>query len=158
MPDLNFDNKKVRKEIKDAAKFWIDKGVDGFRIDAALHIYEGKRFKDTVDWWQEFSDYVRGVKNDVYIVGEVWDSESKIAPFFTAFDSCFNFNMADKIIEAVNTGFSTKLSQRIKHTYDTYKSTYKDYVDAPFLTNHDIDRVMSKLDSVEKIKQQLLFI
>ncbi|WP_027309237.1 alpha-amylase family glycosyl hydrolase [Caloramator sp. ALD01] len=152
MPDLNFDNKKVRKEIKDAAKFWIDKGVDGFRIDAALHIYDGKRFKDTVAWWQEFSNYVRSVKNDTYIVGEVWDSESKIAPFFTAFDSCFNFNIAEKIIEALNTGFSTKFSQRLKYTYDAYKAEYKDYVDAPFLTNHDMDRVMSKLDSVEKNK------
>lgn len=29
MPDLNFDNKKVRKEMKDIVKFWIKKGVDG---------------------------------------------------------------------------------------------------------------------------------
>ncbi|GFR35624.1 alpha-amylase family glycosyl hydrolase [Thermobrachium celere] len=152
MPDLNYDNKKVRKEIKEIAKFWLDKGIDGFRIDAALHIYEGKRYKDTVAWWQEFANYVRSIKNDVYIVGEVWDSEGKIAPFFTAFDSCFNFNLAEKIIEAVNTGFSTKLSPRIKNCYDTYKAEYKDYVDAPFLTNHDIDRVMSRLDSVEKNK------
>jgi alpha-amylase len=39
MPDLNYDNPKVRSVIKDIAKFWLKKGVDGFRLDAALHIY-----------------------------------------------------------------------------------------------------------------------
>lgn len=32
-PDLNWDNPKVRKEVYDLMKFWLDKGVDGFRMD-----------------------------------------------------------------------------------------------------------------------------
>lgn len=152
MPDLNFDNKKVRKEMKDIVKFWVEKGVDGFRVDAALHIYEPKRFKDTVEWWKEFSNYARSLNKDFYIVGEVWDSESKIAPFYNAFDSCFNFGIAERIIDSLNTGIASKFNQRISYTYDAYKEEYKDYVDAPFLTNHDIDRVMSQLDSIEKNK------
>lgn len=32
-PDLNWDNPKVRKEIFDIMKFWLDKGIDGFRMD-----------------------------------------------------------------------------------------------------------------------------
>ena len=38
MPELNFDNPEVRDEIKNIAKFWLEMGVDGFRIDAAIHI------------------------------------------------------------------------------------------------------------------------
>nr|WP_268794539.1 alpha-amylase family glycosyl hydrolase [Paenibacillus sp. DMB20] len=40
MPDLNFDNPKVREEMKDTGKFWLEQGADGFRLDAAKHIYE----------------------------------------------------------------------------------------------------------------------
>lgn len=32
-PDLNWDNKKVREEVYDLMRFWLDKGVDGFRMD-----------------------------------------------------------------------------------------------------------------------------
>ncbi|WP_368182205.1 alpha-glucosidase [Anaerotruncus rubiinfantis] len=34
-PDLNWENPKVRREIKDIARFWLDRGIDGFRIDTA---------------------------------------------------------------------------------------------------------------------------
>ena len=33
-PDLNWNNKKVRNEIYDMVKWWLDKGIDGFRLDA----------------------------------------------------------------------------------------------------------------------------
>jgi len=39
-PDLNFTNPMVREHMLDVLKFWLDRGVDGFRIDAVPHIYE----------------------------------------------------------------------------------------------------------------------
>jgi len=41
-PDLNFRNSRVQQEIKDAFMFWLEKGVDGFRVDALRHMYEVK--------------------------------------------------------------------------------------------------------------------
>lgn len=38
MPDLNWQNKSVREAIYDIARFWADKGIDGFRVDAIIHI------------------------------------------------------------------------------------------------------------------------
>lgn len=39
-PDLNFRNLKVQEEMKNVLKFWLDKGVAGFRVDAITHMYE----------------------------------------------------------------------------------------------------------------------
>ncbi|KAK9308582.1 hypothetical protein QLX08_001445 [Tetragonisca angustula] len=45
-PDLNYHNPNVRREMEDILRFWLDKGVDGFRIDAMTFIYEDQRFLD----------------------------------------------------------------------------------------------------------------
>ena len=37
-PDLNWENPKVRQEVYDIMKFWADKGVDGFRLDAFQYV------------------------------------------------------------------------------------------------------------------------
>ncbi|CAH0775248.1 unnamed protein product [Bemisia tabaci] len=45
-PDLNFRNPEVQKAMKDVMRFWLDLGVDGFRIDAIKHLVERADFKD----------------------------------------------------------------------------------------------------------------
>ncbi|XP_044749033.1 maltase 1-like [Coccinella septempunctata] len=45
-PDLNYRNPKVHEEMKKVLKFYMDLGVDGFRIDAILCAYEDDRFLD----------------------------------------------------------------------------------------------------------------
>ena len=45
-PDLNWDNPKVRAEVYDLMKFWLDKGVDGFRMDVIPLISKDQSFPD----------------------------------------------------------------------------------------------------------------
>jgi len=45
-PDLNWDNPKVRQEVYDLMKFWLDKGVDGFRMDVIPFISKNQSFPD----------------------------------------------------------------------------------------------------------------
>ncbi|KAM5165591.1 amino acid transporter heavy chain SLC3A1 [Mantella aurantiaca] len=45
-PDLNFHNPKVHSEILDIIKFWLEKGVDGFTIDAAKFLLEAEHLRD----------------------------------------------------------------------------------------------------------------
>ena len=78
MPDLNYDNPEVRQAAKDIARVWLERGVDGFRLDAAKHIYgdsissvTDNDIQKTNQWWQEFSKYVYAVKSDAILVGEV---------------------------------------------------------------------------------------
>ncbi|XP_060524168.1 maltase 1-like [Cylas formicarius] len=45
-PDLNYRSASVHNEMKDTMKFWLDLGVDGFRVDAVPHIYEDAQLRD----------------------------------------------------------------------------------------------------------------
>ncbi|MBR1603488.1 MAG: alpha-glucosidase [Synergistaceae bacterium] len=45
-PDLNWENPAVREALYNAAKFWLDKGAAGFRIDAITYIKKPEEFKD----------------------------------------------------------------------------------------------------------------
>ncbi|MNI77895.1 Alpha-amylase precursor [compost metagenome] len=54
MPNLNFDNPKVRKEMMSVGMYWLNQGADGFRLDpAAMHIYE--EIDNNAAWWDEFT-------------------------------------------------------------------------------------------------------
>ena len=45
-PDLNWANESVRKEFDGVLRFWLDRGVDGFRIDVAHSLLEDEQFRD----------------------------------------------------------------------------------------------------------------
>ena len=47
-PDLNYSNPEVRKAMKDVLKFWLDIGVDGFRVDAVKFLLEDPQLRDEV--------------------------------------------------------------------------------------------------------------
>lgn len=146
MPSLNWANPDVRKEFKAVAEFWLNEGVDGFRLDAAKHLFEHDPTQRAVDWWLEFSEHVRSLKPDVYLVGEVWDSPHVVAPYYAAFDSAFNFDLASKIIPVVRFGLDTGLVTAVLDSYARYNQYAQGWaIDAPFLSNHDQDRVMSQL-------------
>ena len=41
MPDLNWDNEMLKTEFEQIVQFWLDLGVDGFRLDAVKEFYSG---------------------------------------------------------------------------------------------------------------------
>ncbi len=45
-PDLNWENKDVRKELYKMINWWLDKGIDGFRVDAISHVKKENGLKD----------------------------------------------------------------------------------------------------------------
>lgn len=75
-PDLNFDNPNVREEIKKIIDFWIDLGVDGFRIDVIDQI--SKDWKNNYNWFgPNLHKYIhelfgRTKTENIYTVGECW--------------------------------------------------------------------------------------
>ncbi|XP_012283498.1 maltase 1 [Orussus abietinus] len=59
-PDLNYRSKALDQEMKNVLKFWLDRGVEGFRIDAINHMFEDPRFLD------EPRSFLPGVKPNEY--------------------------------------------------------------------------------------------
>ncbi|RIV12214.1 glycoside hydrolase family 13 protein [Priestia flexa] len=55
-PDLNWENKAVREELYNMVNWWLDKGIDGFRVDAISHIKKVPGFPDLPN--PEGLDYV----------------------------------------------------------------------------------------------------
>jgi alpha-amylase len=154
MPDLNFDNPDVRKEIVKVGQFWLKQGMDGFRLDAAKHVYgdfnstqsSPEIVKKNQDWWKEFRAGMNEVNKDAYIIGEVWDSPVIIAPYLDKFNSSFNFDLAKKLISAADSEKAEDVAYFLSRIYGLYeKSSGGTFVDAPFLSNHDQNRVMSEL-------------
>lgn len=145
MPDLNFDNPKVREEIYKIGQFWIGKGVDGFRLDAAKHIYPDDRFDDTRKFWEKFTEKMREYKPDIMIIGEVWSDPQILATLFKGLPSLFNFELTKAIPDVINTGDV----QKFIATYMTMTSVYTAadtlYEDAILLCNHDMNRIRSTL-------------
>ena len=144
MPDLNLDNKAVRNEIKDIVSFWLDKGVDGFRLDAVTS-YHTDRLEENIAFTKFFCDLCKRIDPDCYIVGEVWDDRNKIASLYkSGIDSLFNFPFSgnDGIIRNVIME-SIKPSDFVHAMVvsdEAFRNSNPDYIDAPFYTNHDIAR------------------
>ncbi len=144
MPDLNLGNERVRKEIGEIVDFWLEKGVDGFRLDAAKEYYSGnpEANVEVLDW---FNGMVKEKKEDAYLVAEVWSDRNTYAQYYASgIDSVFNFAFADNsgIIANAVKGVSTAsgFGQALCDSEEKFASYNEDFVDAPFYTNHDLGR------------------
>lgn len=152
MPDLNLGEEALRTELEDVAAFWLEKGVDGFRLDAAKEYYSGQPDKnvEVLSW---FTNYVKSVDNDAYIVGEVWENSGIIAQYYASgIPSLFNFPMSQyngKIVETtkgIKSSSGKNYTEALESVDSKYRAQNPAYIDAPFISNHDTTRVGAQLN------------
>ncbi len=65
LPKLNTFNPQVREYIMRVAEYWVEQGIDGWRLDVPGEI-------DDDSFWQEFRARVKAKNPEAYIVGEIW--------------------------------------------------------------------------------------
>lgn len=148
MPDINLGSDATREEIKNIMQFWIDKGVAGFRLDAAKEFYSGSTSQnvEVLSWIQETAT---SLKPDCYLVAEVWESFNQIAAYYeSGITSIFNFafgNSDGKITKVLqgagNESVVTTYATALQKADAAYRKMNPDYIDAPFLSNHDVGRI-----------------
>ena len=148
MPDINLGSEATREEIKNIMQFWLDKGVAGFRLDAAKEFYSGSVSKnvEVLSWIQETAT---SIKPDCYLVAEVWENFNQITAYYeSGITSIFNFafgNADGKITKVLqgagNESVVTTYATALEKADTSYRGMNPDYIDAPFLSNHDVGRI-----------------
>lgn len=154
MPDLKLDSADVKAEIQKFTKFWLDMGVDGFRLDAIKDYFTGDVDKN-VDFLKWFDSYVQSINPNAYIVGECWDNYSVVDSYYkSGITSLFDYPVAllnGVIVPSVrklNGQNAKSFVKSITDLNDRYKAVNPNYIDAPFISNHDNPRaaMMGALD------------
>ena len=154
MPDFNYKNSEVTAEIINVAKYWLDKGVDAYRMDAVRYLIEespGTGQSDTAGTISLLNTYnaaVRSQKSTAFIIGEVFDESGydNMKKYYGNMDSVFNFYFEAKIKSALQTASASVLNSVIA---DFPAGETKNFY-CPFLDNHDTERFMTTIGNNEK--------
>ena len=151
MKDLNYDKKEVVEEVKKVGKYWINQGIDGFRLDAAMWIFNsGKSVNHNKNYtfWNEWCNAMRDVREDIYIVGEVLDKNHDLSYQYSqaGFSSTFDFNAPMHTYNLVSNSSYDYAGSVIK---DYQKIKASNFVSSRPLSNHDFGRFTQQHPSMD---------
>ena len=143
-PDLNYDHPPVRAAMLDVMRFWLDLGLDGFRLDAVPYLYEreGTNCENLAET-HEFLKQVRGVIEDEYpgrvLLAEANQMPEDVVEYFgesEVGDEChmaFHFPVMPRIFMGVHKQSRTPISEILVDTPEIPSSAQWGI----FLRNHD---------------------
>ncbi|MBU1141233.1 MAG: alpha-amylase [Firmicutes bacterium] len=159
MKDLNFNNEAVIEEVKNIMDFYLDMGIHGFRIDAAKHLIESNNATlDNALLIFDLNEHIKQTDPNSFLVSEVFDLNYLLyTDYYIGSDSVFDFSAAANIWDKIGYGNNRYLLvSSLKKAYDAYRDIRPDFVDSPFIANHDLDRIASMggfntYDTFEKI-------
>ena len=145
MPDLNLKSEAVRAELEEIVDFWLELGVDGFRLDAAKEFVSGAT-EANIEILTWFNDMVKAKKSDAFIVAEVWTDLSTYSQYYASGVSCFNFSFGNSdgvipnTVKHIGNANASSYGKAIMKLQDALSAYDPDYIDSPFYTNHDMGR------------------
>ncbi len=145
MPDLNLKSEAVRAELEEIVDFWLELGIDGFRLDAAKEFVSGAT-EANIEILTWFNDMVKAKKSDAFIVAEVWTDLSTYSQYYASGVSCFNFSFGNSdgvipnTVKHIGNANASSYGKAIMKLQDTLSAYNPDYIDSPFYTNHDMGR------------------
>lgn len=142
MPNLNLDNQDVKNELVKVLKYWYGLGVDYLRLDSVKHIYSS----NNLEFWRWFRKECKKIGIN-HLVGECWSDVNLVNAYSNAIGSCFDFPskyiIQDKIKYNCMRDIPYELNV-LNHKYNNLMSM--------FLDNHDMDRIASELNDIDKLK------
>jgi len=180
-PDLNWENPRVRKEIYKMMKWWLDKGIDGFRMDTVNlfskvpnlpdgKIIEGYKYGDGSPYFlngphiheylQEMNKKVLS-KYDIMTVGETPGISPQIAAKYVnrdrhELDMVFNFELMEIDYDPINKWKPKewKLTKLKKIFTKWYESLKEKGWNSLYMNNHDQPRMVSRFASDKKYRME----
>ncbi|HET9442709.1 MAG TPA: maltose alpha-D-glucosyltransferase [Acidimicrobiales bacterium] len=108
-PDLNYDNPEVQQAMFDVVRFWLDIGLDGFRLDAVPYLYErdgtnGENLKETHDYLKRLREEVDSQFPGRVLLAEANQWPADVVDYFGDGDEChmcFHFPVMPRMFMAV---------------------------------------------------------
>ena len=141
MPDLNLRNPVVEREMREIARYWLELGVDGFRVDAIQHILESEdgliaNTAENIAWVSDFERFVKSVNPDAYLVGETWTDTETIVRYHERanLDLSFNYPLFTALTASVQDHDPSELAGVLGQDAQLYP---EDARSATFISNHD---------------------
>jgi len=149
MPDLNLGNPAVEQELVDAMKFWLARGTDGFRLDAARHYFESA---EGVLWDQpETHAFLRRIRlalqrdyPHTLLAAEAWATVDVVASYYGNGDEAqlaFSFDLAQAIKRSARDATSVEVVNTLVRAEASLAGKDRGF-QAPFLSNHDQVRAL----------------
>jgi len=144
-PDLNFDNPAVQEAMLEVLRFWLDLGIDGFRLDAVPYLFE--REGTNCENLKETHDYLKSVRKEIdrlypdrVMLAEANQWPADVVEYFgdpaTGGDEChmaFHFPVMPRIFMAVRREQRYPISEIMSQTPKIPENTQWGI----FLRNHD---------------------
>lgn len=137
LPKLNTNNPRVRKYIMDVARYWIEQGADGWRLDVPNEINDD-------GFWAEFRQVVKGADPEAYLVGEIWEADPRWAGE-SHFDGLMNYPLREAVFDFVNQKVTARESADKLHSLLSLYPIENVHAMYNLLGSHDVDRVWNML-------------
>jgi len=145
LPKFNTQNPQVRRYIFDIARYWIERGADGWRLDVPNEI-------DDDVFWAEFRHVVRSANPDAYLVGEIWDGQPRWVGK-NHFDGLMHYPLREATLGLVSGKHRVStFAQRIDELLQLYarENVYSMYL---LLGSHDTERILTLCDNdLQRVK------
>ena len=117
-PDLNYENPWVQEALLDVVDFWLERGVDGFRLDAVPFLFEAEGTRceglpETHAFLKRLRKRVDAHGRDVLLLGEAIQPVDEAAPYLAddELQGAFNFVLTAHLFAAIASGTAQKLGE-----------------------------------------------
>jgi maltose alpha-D-glucosyltransferase/alpha-amylase len=140
-PDLNFDNPRVLEAVFKTMRFWLDRGVDGLRLDAVPYLIEREgTICENLEETHEVLRKIRRAMDERYpdrmMIGEANQWPADVRPYFGNGDEChmaFNFPLMPRMFMALRQEDRHPITEIVRQTPDIPENCQWGL----FLRNHD---------------------
>ena len=154
-PDLNWENPKVRRDIYDIMRYWVAKGVEGFRLDVVDQIGKDPELQVTGNG-PRLHEYLREMSREAFleeglvVVGEAWGADVERAKLYSAPDRSemsmvFQFQHMCLDQEGEKWNVRPLCLPQLKQCMRTWQQgLHGQGWNSLFLNNHDLPRIVSR--------------
>jgi glycosidase len=178
LPKLNLENKNTREYIINAAKYWLNFGLDGYRLDHVIG--------PSIKFWNEFNNEIKKSFPNTIFIGEAWmkgikfnelktlkvpqkyikwlkssSSDNILKEYINVFDGVLDFKFQEliKLFVAYNQISYKEFFSLLNKHYNIFPNNF--YL-PNFLDNHDMNRFLFECNNDKNklknaIKYQFMF-